>query len=115
MTAKTLIAATAIAASMAAFAPAQQAQAGLDIDVNIGLPGHHGYYPGYYPDYGYGYGYGAISCKKGRWIVKGHNFNNVQAIDCSLPKYQYTGWKFGHKYKITVSGYGDVTKVKKLF
>ena len=112
MTYKTLIAAAAVAASMSAFAPAPQAQAGVDIDVNLGL-GYPGYYPGYYPVYDYDDG--MISCKKGRWIVKNHNFNNVKPIDCSLPKYQYTGWKFGQKYKIRVSGHGDILSVKKMW
>src|SRR5436190_20433097 len=52
MITKSLIAAAAVAASLTALAPVQQAQAKVHVDINLGLGG------GYYPDYGYGYGYG---------------------------------------------------------
>jgi hypothetical protein len=119
MIAKSLIAAAAVAASLTALAPVQQAQAKVHVNINLG----GGFYPGY-PGYGYGGGYypvidpyfgGGISCNKGRKIVKWSGFNNVNAFDCSAPVYQYMGWKFGHKYKVKVSMSGDIVGVKKIF
>lgn len=115
MIAKSLIAAAAIATTMAVALPAQQAQAGVDINIGVGLGG-------WYPDYGYGYGYGYgyypkkqyISCKKGKKIVDWSGFHNVKAIDCSLPGYKYTAWKFGKKYVVRVNGHGNITGVKKI-
>ena len=117
---KSLIAAGAVAASLAVLAPVEQAQAKVHVDINLGLVG--GYYPGYYPGYGYGGGYypvvdpyygGGISCNKGRKIVKWAGFYNVNPIDCSYPVYQYQAWKFGNPYKVNMSG--DIIKVKPLF
>lgn len=111
MIAKSLIAAAAIATTMA-LVPAQQANAGVEIDINVGIPG---YYPGYY-DPIYDPGFGAISCKKGKKILdfqKG--YNNVQAVDCSLPGYKYTAWKGGNKWLVKMNGNGQVTGKSMLF
>ena len=114
MIAKSLIAAAALAASITAFAPAQQAQAGVDIDVNLG-------FGGYYPGYGYGHYpvynpyYSAISCHKGKKIVNWSGYNNVHAVDCSLPGYKYVGWKWGHKYLVRVNSGGNITGVNRIF
>jgi hypothetical protein len=116
MIAKSLIAASAVAASLVAFAPAQEAQAGVDIDVHFGVPGYYPYYP-VYPVYPVVVDpwYGAISCKKGKNIVKWSGFSKVNAVDCSLPGYKYTGWKYGHKYLVKVSGSGDIYSVHRIF
>ena len=112
MIAKSLIAAAALATTMAVALPAQQAQAGVDIDIGVGFGG---FYPGYYPDYGYGYGYGggyghhAISCRKGARIVDSSGFNHVRAVDCSLPGYKYTAWRHGRKFIVRVNGNGHIT------
>ena len=116
MITKSLIAAAAVAASVAAFAPAQQAQAKTNIDIGIGFG-----FGGYYPGYGYGYApvydpyFGAISCHKGKKIVKWSGYNNVQPVDCSLPGYKYTGWKWGHKYLVRVNAGGNITGVQMIF
>ena len=117
MITKSLIAAAAVAVSLTALAPVQQAQAGVDIDVHLG--GGLGFYPGY----GYGGGYypvyepyyNGISCKKGRNIVDWSGFYNVNAIDCSKPVYQYHAWKNGHKFRVKVGMNGNIFGVKKLF
>jgi hypothetical protein len=123
MITKSLIAVAAVAASLTALAPVQQAQAKVHIDVGIGL-GLGGFYPGYYPgDYGYGGGYypvidpymGGISCHKGKNIVKWAGFYNVNPFDCSAPVYQYKAWKFGNAYKVKVNMSGDIIKVKPWF
>jgi hypothetical protein len=120
MIAKSLIAAAAVAASLTAFAPVEQAQAKIHVDVNLGLYGG-GFYPG---DYGYGGGYypvidpyygGGISCYKGKKIVKWAGFYNVHPFDCSAPVYQYQAWKFGNAYKVKVNMSGDIIKVKPWF
>jgi hypothetical protein len=109
MIAKSLIAAAALAATMAVALPASQAQAGVDIKIGIGLGG-----------FGGGYGYGGyhpnhISCKKGRNIVDYSGFRNVHAIDCSLPGYKYTAWKNSHKFVVSVDRFGNIYNVNKLF
>jgi len=118
MITKSLIAAAAVAASLTALAPVQQAQAKVNLDIDVNLGG------GFYPGYGYGGGYypvidpyygGGISCHKGKNIVKWSGFHNVNAFDCSKPVYQYMAWKFGHKYKVKVSMGGNIIGVKKIF
>jgi len=71
MITKSLIAAAAVAASLTALAPVEQAQAKIHLDANIYL-GNPGIYPGYYPDYGYSGGYypivdpymGGLTCQQ---------------------------------------------------
>lgn len=128
MIAKSLIAATAVAATMAVALPASDAKA--DVDVTIGL-GVGGYYPDYYPayrPYAYG-GYGhyerynrydaydrydhGISCGKGRRIVDHSGFNNVRAIDCNGSNYRYSAWKKGHRYVVRVNRDGDITRIRR--
>lgn len=116
MIAKSLIAAAALATTMAVALPATQAEAKTNFDINIGLGlgGYGGgYYGGYYPVYDV-YA-GAISCKKGAKIVDWSGFHNVNPVDCSLPGYKYTAWKNTHKYLVKVSGNGNITSVAKIF
>lgn len=116
MIAKSLIAATMLASAAAVALPASQAEAKTHFDLNIGIgvgggyPGYWGGYPAYepyYPDY--------ISCKKGAKIVRWSGFDGVNAIDCSLPGYKYTAWRYGHKFVVRVSGSGNITGVSKIF
>jgi hypothetical protein len=126
MITKSLIAAGAVIASLATFAPVQQAEAKVHIDVGVGL-GVGGFYPGY-PGYGYGYGYGyapvvdpyygggyGISCGKGRKIVKWAGFYNVNPMSCGGPVFIYEAWKAGNPYKVKVNMDGDIIKVKPLY
>lgn len=126
MITKSLIAAAAVAASLTALAPVQQAEAKVkfDVDANIYLGG--GFYPGYGGGYGGGHGGGyypvidpyyggGISCNKGKKIVKWAGFYNVNPFDCSAPVYQYKAWKFGNPYKVRVNMSGDIIKVKPWF
>jgi hypothetical protein len=109
---KPLIAAAAVAATMAIAAPVQQAEAKVVINVGVGAYG-----PGFYPGYGYG-GYPVykpfhgISCGKGRNIVKWSGFHKVQPIDCSAPVYQYRAWKGGAPWRVKVSARGHIINVK---
>ncbi len=113
MIGKSLIAAAAVATGLAVGLPATQAQAGVNLSIGIGLGGP-GYYGGYYGGYP-AYAPYAISCHKGRNIVDWSGFNNVKAIDCSLPGYKYTAWKKGHKYVVSVNRHGNIYKVAKVF
>jgi hypothetical protein len=121
MITKSLIAVAAVAASLTALAPVQQAQAKIHVDLNVGLYPYGGGY-----GYGYGGGYypvpvidpyfgGGISCHKGKNIVKWSGFHNVNAFDCGAPVYQYMAWKNGHKYRVKVSMNGNLFGVKKIF
>ena len=121
MITKSLIVAAAVAASLTALAPVQQAEAKvkLNLDANIYLGN-----PGFNPGYGYGYGgyypvyqpyYGGISCHKGKQIVKWSGFHNVNAFDCSEPVYQYMAWKNGHKFKFKLNMAGNIIYKKKIF
>jgi hypothetical protein len=119
MITKSLIAVAAVAASLTALAPVQQAQAKIHVDLNVGLypyGGGYGYGGGYYPvpviDPYFG---GGISCHKGKNIVKWSGFHNVNAFDCGAPVYQYMAWKNGHKYRVKVSMNGNLFGVKKIF
>jgi hypothetical protein len=127
---KSLIATAAVAASLTAFTPAEQAQARTNVDINLGLGfgGYGGGYGGGYPDYGYDGGYGGgyypvidpyygggISCNKGRKIVRYSGFRNVHAFDCSAPVYQYKAWKHGHPYKVKVNLSGNIIQVRPLY
>jgi hypothetical protein len=113
---KSLIAAAAVAASLATIAPVEQASAksktNVDIDIGIGFGGGYGggYYGGGY--YGGGYGWGGIGCYKGKKIVQWAGFHNVHAFDCGAPVYQYKARKFGKWYKVKVNWNGNIVGVK---
>jgi hypothetical protein len=113
MITKSLFAAAAVAVSLTALAPVQQAQAKVNVDIHFGglgiYPGYgYGGYPVYQPYYD------GISCKKGRNIVKWSGFHNVNAFDCSKPVYRYSAWKNGKKYHVRVSMNGNIIGVKKI-
>jgi hypothetical protein len=110
MITKSLVAAAAIASTMAVALPASQAQAGVDINIKIGAGG---FGPGFH--YGHGYfGPYHISCAKGRNIVDKSGFNFVRPIDCKLPGYRYVAWKAGKKYVVSVNRFGGIYKVNKI-
>lgn len=113
MLAKSLIAAGAVAISLAALEPVEEASAKTKVFVDIGIG--TGYYP--YPAYGYdvGYGYGGgISCWKGAKIVKWAGFRDVGPYDCGGPVYGYKARKFGDWYKVKVNWQGDIVSVRHL-
>jgi hypothetical protein len=114
MIAKSLIAATAVAATMAlAPVPAAEAKTNIDIKIGIGLGGYHPGYGRVYVRPGHGPGY--ISCHRGKNIVDASGFNKVHAVDCSLPGYRFTAWKAGHKYLVQVNRYGAIVDVDRIF
>ena len=109
---KSLIAATALTASLMAFSPPQKAEAGVDINISVGFPGYYGYgsrYPIFNPRYS------PMNCYNGKNIVRWSGFHKVNAIDCSLPAYKYTAWKSGHKFLVSVNRRGNVMSARKIF
>ena len=107
MTTKTLIAAAAIAAGLTAAAPAHQAQAKTNFDIDIHF--NDGYRPGYQ------YHQPAVSCRTGARAVQRDGFWGVYPVDCSLPGYKYVGWRWGRQYVINVNSYGYITNVRRAY
>jgi hypothetical protein len=123
MIAKSLIAAAAVAASLTALAPVEQAQAKLHVNATVNIGAFPGYYPGYYPDYGYGGGYypvidpyfgGGKSCWQVKHKLQNLNFKFVHPYDCNGPVYHYTAKKFGNPVKVTANWHGTILSVKHL-
>ena len=118
MIAKSLIAAAAVAASLTALAPVEQAQAKITVDINVG-----GYGPGFYPGYGYpGYGYPGYypvvdpyysgkSCWQVKQKLYSLNFKKIHAFDCEGKIYKYKAKKFGNPVVITTTRFGKILNV----
>ena len=119
MIAKSLIAAAAVAISVAGFS-ATSANAGKwDIDINL------------YPDYGYGVGYPLydepvrhyrphhitrVSCEEGAWSVRSAGFRKVRVNECDGRSYTYSGRRHGERYLIKVSSRsGDIISVRSYY
>jgi hypothetical protein len=114
MITKSLIAAAAVAVSLTALAPVQQAQAKLNVDLNVNLGG------GIYPGYGYGGGYypvyepyygGGKSCWQVKQKLKMMNFKQVQPFDCGAPTYRFTAKKNGVHVKVKTNVWGNILAV----
>jgi hypothetical protein len=117
---KSLIAAAAVAATLTAAVPAQQAEAKTHVDINLGF-GFGAFNPGYDNGYDYGYGYEpvyhpyyGISCGQGANIARWAGFRNVHAYDCGGRLYGYTGWKYGRPYSIMIGVGGHIQVVRPL-
>ena len=96
---KSLILATAFAASLATFGLPSEAEA--KVIIHLGFP-HYDYQPG--PDYRYrdGYGWyqpgysrpgyynrGRLSCGEAKWRVRERGFRNVRTIECNGRTYTF--------------------------
>ncbi len=96
---KSLILATAFAASLATFGLPSEAEA--KVVIHLGYP-HYDYQPG--PDYRYrdGYGWyepgysrpgfhnrGRLSCGEAKWRVRERGFRNVRTIECDGRTYTF--------------------------
>ena len=124
MNAKTLIAAAAVALSVAGFS-ASQADADSDVHVGFGVQigspdfffsggtvGHHGYpvYPVYSDSYDSG-----ISCSEGRWVVKSAGYKKVKTDECNGKRFTYIGKKHGDYFAVQVSRWsGNIVSVSPL-
>lgn len=130
MITKSILAATAIAATLAVGAPTAEAhhrhKKHINIEIGLGDPGYNpGYYdpsfdyppppppprfhprPVYEPDYGYADpvdyddDYG-ISCGEGRQIVRHSGFRNVRPVDCDGQNFKYTGYRRGNTWLVMI-------------
>ena len=121
MITKSILAVSAVAAAIVAFAPAAEAhhkKHHIYLNIGIGDPG-----PGYYdpppppprrpryvyedPDFGYpGPGYDeedyGLSCGQGRRIVRNSGFYNVSTIECDGQNYKYDAERRGRSYVVKV-------------
>lgn len=118
MFAKSLIAAAAVAVSVAGFS-ATQANAGVDVDVTIGggfYPGHYGGYP-VYPVYEEPvYHSWGVSCFEGKQIVRSAGFRKVQPKDCSGRRFSYFARKHGDSFIVRVSRKtGNIISVSEVY
>ena len=118
---KSILAATAVAATLAATAPAAEAK--IHVNIGIGVPVYDpGYYdpafdyppppppprrprhvyvdPGYDPAY-YEEDYG-ISCGQGRRIVRNAGFYHVSTIECDGQNFKYEADRRGRSYVVKV-------------
>ena len=120
MFAKTMIAASALAATLTAAAHMEQAAAktNIGINLNIGTPGWNN------DGYGY-YGYApmphrrhiryyepVMSCGEGARVLKYNGFRAIEPVDCSLPRYHYMAWKNHDQYLVTVNGSGMIINTR---
>jgi hypothetical protein len=121
MLTKSMIAITAVIASLAAL-PAGEAQARAsgndfyaDSTTNIGGIGV-GYGPSVVPTAGVRFqAYSAsISCGQARNVLRGNGFYNVTALDCSAPSFRFVAWQDGSAYRVRVNGLGRITGVSPL-
>jgi hypothetical protein len=113
MITKSLIAAAAVAASLTALAPVQQAQAKVNVDINLGVNGFYpgyGYGGGYYPVYEPYYG-GGKSCWQVKHKLKMMNFKQVHPFDCGAPTYRFTAKKNGVHVKVKTNVWGNILAV----
>lgn len=121
MNAKTLIAAAAVALSVAGFS-ASQANADSNVHVGfgvqIGSPDFffsggtigHGGYPVYTSNYDSG-----ISCSEGRWVVKSAGYKKVKTDECNGKRFTYIGKKHGDYFAVQVSRWsGNIVSVSPL-
>lgn len=120
MIAKTLFAAAALTAAVAATAPAH---AGVDVDLNVGMGGFEGGYAGYapYPVYD-GYGYErprarwGVSCDDGRDQVRWAGFRRVVPLDCGGRRLTYQARRHGGTFIVQVSRRsGDIVSVREMY
>jgi hypothetical protein len=130
---KSLIAASAIAATAVALAPTEaSAKTNWDIHLGLGAPfypvyeepvyierpvqvyrpyrPHHVYRP--YVEYDYVDR--EMSCRYGKQIVRDAGFRGVDAYDCSAPTYGYTAWKRGEYFKVRVNYQGEIVSVRNI-
>jgi hypothetical protein len=121
---KSILAATAVVATLAAVAPAAEAHHKKHhVYLGIGIGEE---YPGYYdppppppryrprprpvyvePDDGYD-GYGddeesyRLSCSEGRRVVRNSGFRDVRAVECDGQNYKYTGYRRGDTWIVMI-------------
>lgn len=119
MTFKSLIAAGAVALSLAGVS-ATQAKADVDFGIVVGTPGLV-FGGGSYGGHGHGFvgvgvggfgSYSGISCSKGRKIVRWNGFHHVNTVECNGDTYTYKAKRDGDKWRVRVDRWsGEIISV----
>jgi hypothetical protein len=108
----------AIALGLAGLAVPQTAEAEVNVDINIGIPG-----PVYvdpvpiYPGWGYPVYYANrwVSCGHGAQIVRRSGFRNVRATDCRGSHYEFLGNSRGRTFLVKMrAANGRIVSVRRL-
>jgi hypothetical protein len=94
---KMMMAAAGLSIGLMMMPVAVPAQAGVNIDINIG-------------------GKNRISCGRGRRIVEDHGFRNVRPRNCNGSNYKYLGRRHGDTFIITLnSRRGRIEDVRRIW
>jgi hypothetical protein len=104
-----ILAATAVAASIAMAPTTADAKTNVHIGVGVGVPGFYDPYPHrrYYDDY-YRRPIYRIGCRAGANIVRDHGYRRVHVRDCGGRTYSYVGWKRGIRFIVYVNARNGV-------
>lgn len=117
---KKLLAATGVAAAvaLAAVAGPRDAEARVNVDVNIGIPGPVFVDPvPIYPGWGYPVYWANrwVSCAHGAQIVRASGFRSVRATNCRGAHYEYIGRSGGRTFWIKLrAANGRIVGVRRL-
>ena len=139
---KTLFAAGALAATLAAALPAPAAMADVHVGFGVGIyppvssGWNGGYDNGYQGDYQGGYGvyqggYGGyqggwqhrprpvydayVSCRDGQRILWRSGYSGIQVQSCGGGFYRYTAWRKGKQFLMSVDGQGYISRLRRLY
>jgi len=132
MIAKSLIAALALAGSLASVFPATEAKADVDVDIAIGVGGYDPAYDGWYDeDYGGRYyerrhyrprhydDYDEevtvyISCGEGKRLLRRLGYRDVRTENCRAPNYRYEARRNGRWFEIRMDTSGDINRIRRV-
>ncbi len=108
----------ALAMGLAGMGTIQSAEAKVNLDINIGIPGPvyiepRPIYPGWgYPVY---YANRWVNCGQGAQIVRSSGFRSVRAINCRGAHYDYVGRASGRTFTIKLRAVnGRIVGVRRL-
>jgi hypothetical protein len=99
----------------------QSANAGVNVDVNVGVSAYRAQYYPDYPDSDYprrrhyddDYDYDRISCWEGRRIVRRAGYREVRTLRCYGNIYRYSGYRRGRLWRIAVeSDTGHIVRAR---
>ena len=107
---QTVIAASVFAAAVFAFQP-QQAQAGTNVQVHIGVPsvgyyGHRRHYQGrrHYTRPAYRHpSYYRVGCHQARRMLRHRGFRDIRTYDCHGSRYVFKAFRHGHWWMVRMS------------
>ena len=115
------LAIAAFASTLALAAPVTSAEAGTNLNFDIGLNlGGGGYYdPGYYgPSHGYpvydSYPVYHGGCGYAREVVRSQGFRKVRALDCDGSRFAFKAKRHGDWWLVTTNRSGSIRSVRPL-